>query len=224
MCWSQITEIHFSSINWWWSFFVTGSKGTGNSPPNWETRVRIATSAARGLAHLHSFGKIVHGNLKSSNILLSNDETPEATIIDYGLSKFFSSDSNHPDHHRAGGYRAPEVLETRKATLKSDVYSFGVLLLELITGKSPCQQTSTGEEGIDLPRWVQSIEKEDWAEEVFDMELMRYEDVEEEMGQLLQIAMTCVATVPNQRPAMLDVVRLIEDTVGSGDPPITIVP
>ncbi|KAF1002870.1 hypothetical protein AG4045_001421 [Apium graveolens] len=92
-----------------------------NSPPNWETRVRIATSAARGLAHLHSFGKIVHGNLKSSNILLSNDEAPEATIIDYGLSTFLSDDSNYPDHHRAGGYRAPEVLEPRKATLKSDV-------------------------------------------------------------------------------------------------------
>ncbi|XP_074359896.1 putative inactive receptor kinase At2g26730 [Apium graveolens] len=195
-----------------------------NSPPNWETRVRIATSAARGLAHLHSFGKIVHGNLKSSNILLSNDEAPEATIIDYGLSTFLSDDSNYPDHHRAGGYRAPEVLEPRKATLKSDVYSFGVLLLELITGKSPCQQTSTGEEGIDLPRWVQSVGKENWAAEVFDTELLRYEDVEEEMGQLLQIAMTCVATVPNQRPAMLDVVRLIEDTVGTGEPPITIIP
>lgn len=96
--------------------------------------------------------------------------------------------------------------------------------MELVTGKSPSQQTSTGEEGIDLPRWVQSVEKEDWAAEVFDMELMKYDDVEEEMGQLLQIAMTCVATVPNQRPAMLDVVRLIEDTVGTGDPPITIVP
>lgn len=96
--------------------------------------------------------------------------------------------------------------------------------MELITGKSPCQQTSTGEEGIDLARWVQSVDKEDWGAQVFDMELMRYEDIEEEMGQLLQIAMTCVATVPSQRPAMLDVVRLIEDTVGSGDSHITIVP
>ncbi|KAK8486123.1 hypothetical protein V6N12_000949 [Hibiscus sabdariffa] len=92
-------------------------------------------------------GKVVHGNIKASNILLRPDE--EACISDFGLNPLFG---NTTPPSRVAGYRAPEVLETRKVSFKSDVYSFGVLLLELLTGKAP-NQASLGE-GIDLPRWV----------------------------------------------------------------------
>ncbi|KAG9142279.1 hypothetical protein Leryth_007702 [Lithospermum erythrorhizon] len=189
------------------SALLHGSRGSGRTPLDWDSRMKIAVSSARGLANLHASGKVVHGNIKSSNILLRDKELG-ACVSDYGLNPLFSTVT--PPNHRVAGYRAPEVLETRKATFKSDVYSFGVLLLELLTGKAP-NQASLGEEGIDLPRWVQSVVREEWTAEVFDVELMRYHNVEEEMVQLLQIGMACVATVPDQRPEMTKVVRMIED-------------
>lgn len=111
---------------------------------------------------------------------------------------------------RAAGYRAPEVTDTRKATQASDVYSFGVLLLELLTGKSPTNATGS-EEVVNLVRWVNSVVREEWTAEVFDIELLRYPNIEEEMVEMLQIGMACVVRMPEQRPIMLDVVKMVEE-------------
>ncbi|CAN4087997.1 unnamed protein product [Withania somnifera] len=194
------------------SALLHGSRGSGRTPLDWDSRMRIVLGAARGIAYLHISGELVHGNIKASNVLLRQDNQ-DACVSDYGLNPLFSTSA--PVNHRVAGYRAPEVVETRKVTFKSDVYSFGVLMLELLTGKAP-NQASLGEEGIDLPRWVQSVVREEWTAEVFDVELMRYHNVEEEMVQLLQIGMACVATVPDQRPAMPEVVRMIEE-INRGD-------
>ncbi|KAL0326975.1 UNVERIFIED_CONTAM: putative leucine-rich repeat receptor-like protein kinase [Sesamum angustifolium] len=76
---------------------------------------------------------------------------------------------------KTNGYRAPEAaLDGRKLTQKSDVYSFGVLLLELLTGKCPSITDMSGPGSgysgvVDLPRWVQSVVREEWTAEVFEI-------------------------------------------------------
>ncbi|KAH7283314.1 hypothetical protein KP509_34G000600 [Ceratopteris richardii] len=194
------------------STILHGNKGATKTPLDWETRLRIGTAVAKGLAYLHAqggSGRFIHGNIKSSNVLLSRSFN--ATISDFALAPLFGSS---PTGARIGGYKAPEVSETRKMTQKSDVYSFGVVLLELLTGKAP-RHTSNG--GVDLPNWVQSVVREEWTSEVFDVELMKYENIEEEMVQILQIAMACVAKEPGQRPTMSQVLKMIED-VRSAEP------
>lgn len=115
-----------------------------------------------------------------------------------------------PPIARAAGYRAPEVTDTRKSSQASDVYSFGVLLLELLTGKSPVYSNG-GDEVIHLVRWVHSVVREEWTAEVFDVELLKYPNIEEEMVEMLQIALACVVRMPDQRPKMPDVAKMIEN-------------
>ena len=85
-----------------------------------------------------------------------------------------------------------------------------MLLLELLTGKPPTHAI-LNEEGVDLPRWVQSVVREEWTSEVFDLELLRYQSVQEEMVQLLQLAVDCAATYPDKRPSMSEVRYRIEE-------------
>ncbi|KAJ9173688.1 hypothetical protein P3X46_016801 [Hevea brasiliensis] len=195
------------------SSMLHGKRGGERISLDWDTRMKIALGAARGIARIHAEngGKFVHGNIKSSNIFLNSRQY--GCVSDLGLSTITSSLS--PPISRAAGYRAPEVTDTRKAAQPSDVYSFGVVLLELLTGKSPIHTTG-GDEIIHLVRWVHSVVREEWTAEVFDVELMRYPNIEEEMVEMLQIALSCVVRMPDQRPKMPEVVKMIEN-VRQGD-------
>ncbi|XP_027365967.1 probable leucine-rich repeat receptor-like protein kinase At1g68400 [Abrus precatorius] len=198
-------------------WLLHGNRGPGRTPLDWTTRLKIAAGAARGLAFIHNSCKslkLTHGNIKSTNILL--DKQGNARVSDFGLSVFAGPG---PVGGRSNGYRAPEASDGRKQSHKSDVYSFGVLLLELLTGKCPSVVESGGAGSgyggvVDLPRWVQSVVREEWTAEVFDLELMRYKDIEEEMVGLLQIAMACTAHAPDQRPRISHVVKMIEELRG----------
>ncbi|CAF1933500.1 hypothetical protein HID58_067920 [Brassica napus] len=195
------------------SALLHGNKGAGRSPLDWEVRSRIALGAARGLDYLHSQDPLTsHGNVKSSNILLTNSH--DARLSDFGLAQLVGSSTTTTN--RVTGYRAPEVTDPRRVSQKADVYSFGVVLLELLTGKAPSNSVMN-EEGMDLARWVHSVGKEAWRSEVFDSELMSLETVVEgEMEEMLQLGIECTEQHPDKRPVMVEVVRRIQELRQSG--------
>ncbi|RID79330.1 hypothetical protein BRARA_A02076 [Brassica rapa] len=187
----------------------------------WQTRMKIAKGISRGLAHLHKKENMIHENLTASNILL--DEKTNAHIADYGLSRLMTAAAATNVVATAGtlGYRAPEFSKIKNASTKTDVYSLGIIILELLTGKSPGEPTS----GMDLPQWVASIVKEEWTNEVFDLELMREtQTVGDELLNTLKLALHCVDPSPAARPEAIQVVNQLEEirpetettTIGSG--------
>ncbi|KAI9110837.1 hypothetical protein K1719_018275 [Acacia pycnantha] len=184
-----------------------GNRGEGRAPLDWDARMKISLGVAQGIAFIHSEGgpKFTHGNIKSTNVLLTQDL--DGCVSDVGLPPLMNTPATMS---RTNGYRAPEVTDARKITHKSDVYSFGVLLLEMLTGKCPMRYPGH-DEVVDLPRWVRSVVREEWTAEVFDEELLRGRYVEEEMVQVLQIALACVVKVPDSRPRMEEAVRMMEE-------------
>ncbi|KAK4489311.1 hypothetical protein RD792_005115 [Penstemon davidsonii] len=191
-----------------------------DTPIDWSTRMKIAKGMTRGLLYLHNNVNIIHGNLTSSNVLL--DEHINAKIADYGLSRLMTAAANANVITTAGalGYRAPELSKLKKASTKTDIYSLGVIILELLTGKSPGEAM----DGVDLPQWVASIVKEEWTNEVFDLELMRDASViGDELLNTLKLALHCVDPSPSARPEaqmvlqQLEEIRQEETATSSGD-------
>ncbi|XP_009365691.2 probable serine/threonine-protein kinase PBL21 isoform X1 [Pyrus x bretschneideri] len=110
----------------------------GQEPLSWDTRIKIAVGAARGLEYLHCKANppVIYRDLKSANILLDDEFNPK--LSDFGLAKLAPvGDKTHVSTRVMGtyGYCAPEYAMSGKLTLKSDIYSLGVVMLELITGK-----------------------------------------------------------------------------------------
>ncbi|KAJ9176133.1 hypothetical protein P3X46_011478 [Hevea brasiliensis] len=128
-------------------------------PLDWNTRMRIAAGAAKGLEYLHDKANppVIYRDFKSSNILLDEGFFPK--LSDFGLAKLGpTGDKSHVSTRVMGtyGYCAPEYAMTGQLTVKSDVYSFGVVFLELITGRKAIDSTRPhGEQ--NLVTWARPL-------------------------------------------------------------------
>ncbi|KAI3908668.1 hypothetical protein MKW92_016729 [Papaver armeniacum] len=188
-----------------------GNRGPGRTPLDWGTRLKFAAGVAEGLAFLHVANdrKLSHGNLTSTNVVI--DRENNACIADAALCHIFVAPGNVANN----GYKAPELIYNahsyRKLSQKCDVYSLGVILLEILTGKMAVYEGETS-----LAKWVQCVGKKEWESEVFDFEIPRDKVIVGEMVCLLQIALLCVAQVPNDRPNASVVHKMIEDVKTKG--------
>ncbi|KAK2418029.1 Leucine-rich repeat protein kinase family protein [Trifolium repens] len=192
-------------------------ENTERQPLNWNDRLKITLGSARGLAYLHHecSPKIVHRDIKSSNILLNENMEPH--ISDFGLAKLLVDEDAHVTTVVAGtfGYLAPEYLQSGRATEKSDVYSFGVLLLELVTGKRPTDPSFV-KRGLNVVGWMNTLLKENRLEDVVDR---RCSGVDAEtLEVILELAARCTDSNADDRPSMNQVLQLLEQEVMSPCP------
>ncbi|KAL9464272.1 hypothetical protein AB3S75_001969 [Citrus x aurantiifolia] len=172
---------------------IHGSRSIRAKPLHWTSCLKIAEDVAQGLAYIHRASWLIHGNLKSSNVLLGADF--EARLTDYCLSVL--SDSSSVEDPDTVAYKAPETRKSsRRATSKSDVYAFGVLLLELLTGKHPSQHPYLAPP--DMLEWVRTMRVDDGREE-------------NRLGMLTEVASVCSLKSPEQRPAMWQVLKMIQE-------------
>ncbi|KAJ7956331.1 Receptor-like protein kinase [Quillaja saponaria] len=191
--------------------------GTGEQSLNWSARLKIALGSARGLAYLHHdcCPKIVHRDIKSSNILLN--ENLEPCVSDFGLAKLLVDEVAHVTTVVAGtfGYLAPEYLQSGRATEKSDVYGFGVLLLELVTGKRPTDPSFV-KRGLNVVGWMNTLLRENRLEDVVDKNCTDADA--ETVEAILGIAARCTDANPDDRPSMSQVLQFLEQEVMSPCP------
>ncbi|XP_002962286.2 receptor-like protein kinase HSL1 [Selaginella moellendorffii] len=184
---------------------------------DWSARYRAALGAAHGLAYLHHdcVPQILHRDVKSNNILLSEDF--DGLLADFGLARLLegsSSGENGGGYSVSSlpgslGYIAPEYAHKLKVNEKSDIYSYGVVLLELLTGRRPVD-AGFGDDGMDIVRWVcAKIQSRDDVIKVFDPRIVGASP--RDMMLVLKIALHCTSEVPANRPSMREVVRMLKD-------------
>lgn len=181
----------------------------------WETRFKIALGVAEGLAYLHHdcVPPILHRDVKVENILLGDRN--DACLADFGLARLVEDDNNSysakPQFAGSYGYMAPEYASMLKITEKSDVFSYGVVLLEIITGKMPVDQSFS--EGQHVIQWVRDhLKSKKDPVDIIDGKLHGNPDSQiQEMLQALGISLLCTSNRPEDRPTMKDVVALLRE-------------
>ncbi|XP_076892032.1 putative LRR receptor-like serine/threonine-protein kinase At1g29720 isoform X2 [Bidens hawaiensis] len=176
---------------------------------DWPTRFKICIGIARGLAFLHDESrlKIVHRDIKATNVLLDKDLNPK--ISDFGLARLHEDDKTHVSTRVAGtiGYMAPEYALWGYLSDKADVYSYGVVLLEIVSGKNNNSYVPTND-CICLLDWACRLETSKQYSELFDEQLESIN--KEEAETVVKVALLCTNGSSSMRPTMSEVVNMLE--------------
>ncbi|KAL7131577.1 hypothetical protein ABFS83_12G012700 [Erythranthe nasuta] len=179
---------------------------------NWATRKQVALGTSRGLEYLHEHcnPKIIHRDVKAANVLL--DEDFEAVVGDFGLAKLVDVRRTNVTTQVRGtmGHIAPEYLSTGKSSEKTDVFGYGVMLLELVTGQRAIDFSRLeDEDDVLLLDHVKKLQREKKLDEIVDPNLSRNYDIQE-VEMMIQVALLCTQSSPEERPKMSEVVRMLE--------------
>ncbi|XP_010315404.1 probable serine/threonine-protein kinase PBL23 [Solanum lycopersicum] len=181
---------------------------------NWNTRMQVAIGVARGLEYLHSqTPPIVHRDVKSSNILLSDDCHPQ--LSDFGSAAVHQETQQDSacvkPIHVVGtfGYLAPEYIMYGKVDEKVDVYSYGVVLLELITGKRAIEKDLEAHHE-SLVLWARSLLSCGLSDRLVDPDINENYN-KDEMKTMMFAARLCLLHSSSRRPKMKTILRLFEE-------------
>ncbi|XP_062160747.1 probable LRR receptor-like serine/threonine-protein kinase RFK1 [Alnus glutinosa] len=180
---------------------------------DWPTRLKICIGIARGLAFLHeeSVLKIVHRDIKATNVLLDGDMNPK--ISDFGLAKLDEEEKTHISTRVAGtiGYMAPEYALWGYLTYKADVYSFGVVALEILSGKNNSNYVPSDNCVCLLDRACQLQQTGNFMK-LID-ERLGSEVNQKEAEIMVKVALLCTNASSSLRPTMSEVVGMLEGRI-----------
>ncbi|XP_004511920.1 probable serine/threonine-protein kinase At1g01540 [Cicer arietinum] len=180
------------------------------SPLTWEIRMNIILGTAKGLTYLHEGlePKVVHRDIKSSNILLNKQWNSK--VSDFGLAKLLGPESSYITTRVMGtfGYVAPEYASTGMLNERSDVYSFGILIMEVITGRNPVDYCRPPEE-VNLVEWLKKMVGNRNPEGVLDPKLPE-KPTSRALKRALLVALRCTDPNAQKRPKMGHVIHMLE--------------
>ncbi|KAM0039414.1 putative transferase, protein kinase RLK-Pelle-LRR-II family [Helianthus debilis subsp. tardiflorus] len=184
----------------------------GEAVLDWATRKRVALGTARGLEYLHEHcnPKIIHRDVKAANVLL--DEDFEAVVGDFGLAKLVDIRKTNVTTQVRGtmGHIAPEYLSTGKSSERTDIFGYGIMLLEIVTGQRAIDFSRLEEEDdVLLLDHVKKLEREKRLDAIVDRNLNKRYNMEE-VEMMIKVALLCTQGSPEDRPAMSEVVRMLE--------------